>query len=361
VVDAAAGDEDVGAGVGAAAAVGGATVAVAPRAPDNGGADEHAAARSVAPSAAIVTTRERARSNVEAIEGYRAMTKGEPLPALGRTLYVVATPIGNLRDITLRALDVLAQVDVIAAEDTRVTGVLLSYHGIRAAMLSLNEHNEQRRAAEIVKLLGAGKRVALVTDAGTPAISDPGAALVRAVGNAGFAVVPIPGPSAVIAALSAAGLEMSPWLFFGFLPATAAARCAALDSLAALPFALVFYEAPHRIKATLAALATSLGATRELVIARELTKRFESIHRCLLGEAAAWIESDADRQRGEFVLLVAAPGAAAADADDMHDATLLLLLAELPLARAVKLAAALTRAPKNRLYQRALTLKPPPR
>jgi 16S rRNA (cytidine1402-2'-O)-methyltransferase len=332
-----------------------AEVAVGARAPDNGGADEHAAS-SAALSAATVARHQRAESNVEAIERDNAMTKGEPLPALGRTLYVVATPIGNLRDITLRALDILGQVDVIAAEDTRVTGVLLSHHGIRARLLSLNEHNERRRVAEVVKLLDAGKHVALVTDAGTPAISDPGATLVRAIGDAGFAVVPIPGPSAVIAALSAAGLEASPWLFFGFLPATAAARRAALESLAELPYALVFYEAPHRIQATLAALAATLGATREIVIARELTKRFESIHRCLLGEAIAWIEADTDRQRGEFVLVVSAP-AAVVEAEDNHDAMLTLLLAELPLARAVKVAVALTRAPKNRLYQRALALK----
>jgi 16S rRNA (cytidine1402-2'-O)-methyltransferase len=339
-----------------AVAAGGAAVAVVARAPDNGGADEHAAANSTALSAAMVARRRRAESNVEAIEGDSAMTREEPLPALGRTLYVVATPIGNLRDITLRALDVLGQVDVIAAEDTRVTGVLITHHGIRAQLLSLNEHNERRRATEIIRMLDAGKRVALVSDAGTPAISDPGAALVRAVSDAGFAIVPVPGPSAVIAALSAAGLEASPWLFVGFLPATAAARRSALESLVALPFALVFYEAPHRIQATLAALAASLGTAREIVIARELTKRFETIHRCPLGEASAWIDADPDRQRGEFVLLVGAP-AVAAEADDAHDATLALLLAELPLARAVKLAVALTRAPKNRLYERALALK----
>src|SRR5450631_1438370 len=222
---------DAGDGAGGAlgvatGAAGVTTVAVVTRAPDNGGADEHAAPRNTAHSAVHVVRRVRAEVNVEAIEGDSAMTRGEPLPALGRTLYVVATPIGNLRDITLRALDILGQVDVIAAEDTRVTGVLISHYGIRAQLLSLNEHNERRRAAEIVKLLDAGKRVALVTDAGTPAISDPGAALVRAVGDAGFAVVPVPGPSAVIAALSAAGLDASPWLFFGFLPATAAARSA---------------------------------------------------------------------------------------------------------------------------------------
>ncbi len=331
------------------------------REPDNGGDDEHPATSSRSTSAQIVARSVGIETGVEAIEKDSAMTKGEPLPALGRTLYVVATPIGNLRDITLRALDILGQVDVVAAEDTRVTGVLLAHHGIRAQLLSVNEHNEQRRAAEILRVLGAGKRVALVTDAGTPAISDPGATLVQAVRDAGYSVVPVPGPSAAVAALSAAGLESTPWLFFGFLPATAAARRSALERLAGLPYALVFYEAPHRIRATLAALAAVLGSVREVVIARELTKRFESIHRCTLGEAAAWIEADADRQRGEFVLVVAAPAAAAAEAEDAHDELLALLLAEMPLARAVKLAVALTHAPKNRLYERALGLRQPPR
>jgi len=286
------------------------------------------------------------------------MTRGEPLPALGQTLYVVATPIGNLRDITLRALDVLGQADVIMAEDTRVTGVLIAHHGIRAQLLSLNEHNERRRATEIIKMLGAGKSVALVSDAGTPAISDPGAALVRAVRDAGFAVVPVPGPSAVTAALSASGLEASPWLFVGFLPAAPTARRSALEPLAGLPFALVFYEAPHRIQATLAALAATLGAAREVVIARELTKRFESIHRCLLSDACKWIDADGDRKRGEFVVIVdAPPRAPLSEPAAAHDAMLLTLLAELPLAQAVRIAAAQTGAPRKRLYARALHLK----
>ncbi len=285
------------------------------------------------------------------------MTKGEPLPALGRTLYVVATPIGNLRDITLRALDILSQVDVIAVEDTRVTSVLLAEHGIRTRLLSVNEHNERRRSTEVIGLLDAGQRVALVTDAGTPAISDPGTALVRAVLDAGYAVVPVPGPSAVVAALSASGLEASRWLFVGFLPATAAARRSALEPLSALPFALVFYEAPHRILATLGALAITLGAQREVVIARELTKRFESMHRCRLGDAAAWIGADPDRQRGEFVVIVDAPPRAKVPEVAAHDAILSTLLAELPLAQAARIAAAHTGAPRKHLYARALHLK----
>lgn len=285
------------------------------------------------------------------------MTRGEPLPAVERTLYVVATPIGNLRDITLRALDVLGQVDVVAAEDTRVTGGLLAHHGIRVQLVSLNEHNEKRRAAEVIALLAKGKRVALVTDAGTPAISDPGALLVRAVTDAGFAVVPVPGPSAVIAALSASGIAAAHWMFCGFLPATAAARRTALDAVATVPAALVFYEAPHRVLATLTAMADALGATRDIVIARELTKRYETIHRCALGAAVAWIGADPDRVRGEFVLIVSAPDQVTEPDAESHDATLSLLLAELPLARAVKLATALTGASKNSLYERALALK----
>ena len=285
------------------------------------------------------------------------MTRGEPSPVLARTLYVVATPIGNLRDITLRALDVLGQVDIVAAEDTRVTATLASHYGITARLASLHEHNERQRADEVIGWLAADKRVALVTDAGTPAISDTGAMLVRAVQDAGFAVVPIPGPSALVAALSASGLAASQWLFCGFLPATAGARTREIERVDAFGSALVFYEAPHRIEATVAALAASLGAERGLIIARELTKKFETIHRCALGDAAAWLEADANRKRGEFVLIVEpapVPPPAAADA---HDALLSALLAELPLAQSVRIAVAATAEPKNRLYERALALK----
>jgi 16S rRNA (cytidine1402-2'-O)-methyltransferase len=286
------------------------------------------------------------------------VTTSETVQAIGGTLYVVATPLGNLRDITLRALDILGTADVIAAEDTRVSAKLLARHGIAARLMSLHAHNERRRAAEVVALLEAGKSVALVSDAGTPAVSDPGAALVRAVAKAGYDVVPIPGPSAVIAALSVAGIETSQWLFCGFLPATAAARRAALERLRPFPGVLVFYEAPHRIAATLDALASALGPERGLVIARELTKRFETIHRCRLGDASAWLAADADRARGEFVLVVDAPVEVEQSGDraDAHDAALRALLAELPLAQAVRLAVALTGASRNRLYERALLL-----
>jgi 16S rRNA (cytidine1402-2'-O)-methyltransferase len=285
------------------------------------------------------------------------MTKDEPLPALDRTLYVVATPIGNLRDITLRALDVLRQVDIVAAEDTRVTRSLATHYGISATLVSLHEHNERRRASEIISWLAKGKRVALVSDAGTPAISDPGAELVRAVAEAGYAIVPVPGPSALVAAMSASGIRASQWMFCGFLPASAAARTKALERMRTYPCALVFYEAPHRVAATIDALAAVLGEERALVVAREITKRFESIHRCRLGDAAAWLAEDDNRRKGEFVLIVEAPEIAEDSDDNAHDATLAALLEELPLAQAVRIAVSITGVPRNRLYGRALAIK----
>jgi 16S rRNA (cytidine1402-2'-O)-methyltransferase len=296
-------------------------------------------------------------------EGVVAVTAGDALPAIESALYVVATPLGNLRDVTLRALDVLGRVDLIAAEDTRVTHTLLAHHGIAARTLSLHEHNERARAGKVIEVLAAGGSVALVTDAGTPTVSDPGAALVNAVTSAGYSVVPVPGPSAVIAALSISGLSAAEWLFCGFLPAKEGARRRTLARLSAYPFALVFYEAPHRIVATAGALAEAFGGDRTLVIARELTKRFESIHRCRLGDAIAWLAADADRMRGEFVLIVDAPSASATVSDESsaYDAVLQPLLAELPLAQAVRLAAAVTGAPRNALYQRALALRGDPR
>jgi 16S rRNA (cytidine1402-2'-O)-methyltransferase len=290
-----------------------------------------------------------------------AVTTGEGLPAIGQALYVVATPLGNLRDISLRALDVLARVDMIAAEDTRMTARLLARHGIATRQFSLHAHNERRRAGEVVALLAAGKNVALVSDAGTPGVSDPGAEVVRAVAAAGYAVVPIPGPSAVIAALSVSGLAAPQWLFCGFLPAAAAARRAALARLKDLPFTLVFYEAPHRIAAMLDALVAAFGPERRLVVARELTKRFEAIHRCRLGDAGAWLAADPNRARGEFVLIVDAPDVSdaatkAGDTTDADDRMLTALLAELPLAQAVRLAVTLTGASRKRLYARALAL-----
>ena len=283
--------------------------------------------------------------------------------AVPGTLYVVATPVGNLRDVTLRALDILGSVDVVAAEDTRVTAILLRHFGIAARPLSLHEHNEAARAARIVAMLRDGRSVALVSDAGTPAVSDPGALLVRAVRDAGFAVIPIPGANAAIAAVSAAGLQAAQFLFLGFLPATAKARREALIAVAALPVALVFYEAPHRVGATLAALSEVLDGERELTVARELTKKFEAIARLPLADASAWLAADPNRGRGEFVLLVDAPkpGADATDApapSPEAERWLRALLDELPPSRAARVVAAMTGEPRDRLYARALALKP---
>ena len=273
-------------------------------------------------------------------------------------LYVVATPIGNLGDISARALGVLAQADLVAAEDTRTTGHLLAHHGIAAKLVALHEHNEMQRAAELVARIKAGATVALVSDAGTPGISDPGALLVARAREAGITVIPIPGANAAIAALSAAGLAGPHFLFYGFLPSRGAARRAALEALRGLPYALVFYEAPHRVTECVAALAAVLGGEREIVIARELTKLFEAIHNCRLDQASAWLAADANRQRGEFVLIVSgAQAQPAAGLSAESERVLRLLLVEMPLKQAAALAAAITGARKNELYARALELR----
>ena len=272
-------------------------------------------------------------------------------------LYVVGTPIGNLRDLTLRALDVLKAVDVVAAEDTRVTRHLLQHYGSDAQLVSLHEHIEEERSARVLDLLRAGKSVALVSDAGTPAISDPGARLVRRVREAGFPVIPIPGPSAVTTAMSVAGLRSEHFLFYGFLPVQSGARLRELEALRESSAALVFYEAPHRVHETLSDLARLLGGEREVIIARELTKLFETIHVCRLDEALAWLEADPNRSRGEFVVVVeGAPASRAAQAAEGERA-LSILLRELPLKQAVQLAAEITGAKRNALYDRALELK----
>ena len=278
---------------------------------------------------------------------------------LEAALYVVATPIGNLRDITLRALDVLAAADVIAAEDTRNTAHLLKHHGISAKkLIAVHQHNERGAADKVIALLQAGQSVAFASDAGTPAVSDPGALLVQAVRAAGLRVIPIPGASAAMAALSAAGLNDPHFLFYGFLPNKSAARRSALQSLASHPYTLVFYEAPHRIVECVADLCAVLGGARQVVLAREITKLFETIHACALLDAEAWLQSDSNQQRGEFVLLVSGampqPGLSAETLD-----TLSKLLDELPLKQAVQLAAGITGANRSELYQRALQIKNP--
>ena len=273
-------------------------------------------------------------------------------------LYVVATPIGNLGDITLRALDVLGAVEVVAAEDTRNTRHLLQHHGIGdAKLLALHQHNERAGAEKIITLLQQGKSVALVTDAGTPAVSDPGALLVEAVRAAGFRVIPIPGASAAIAALSASGLANPRFLFYGFLPNKSAARRTALQSLADHPCTLVFYEAPHRILECVTDLHAVFGDAREIVFARELTKLFENIHRCTLGTALDWLNRDPNNQRGEFVLLVSGAAPRNDDLDAQAERVLAALLSELPLKQAVGLAVQITGLNKNALYERALALK----
>jgi 16S rRNA (cytidine1402-2'-O)-methyltransferase len=270
-------------------------------------------------------------------------------------LYVVPTPLGNLADLTRRAEDVLRQVPWVAAEDTRHSGPLLKQLGSSARTLPAHRHNEHEAAARIVERLQAGESVALISDAGTPGISDPGARVVAAVRAAGCRVVPLPGPCAAITALSASGLVDEHFLFYGFLPSKGGQRRQAIAALREQPAALVFYEAPHRVLETVADLAAGLGE-RTLVVARELTKLFESIHSCPLGEALAWLEADANRQRGEFVLIVS--GAPAGADDGEGERVLQLLLADgLPVKQAAKLAAAITGAAKNALYERALALK----
>lgn len=274
------------------------------------------------------------------------------------TLYVVATPIGNLEDITLRALEVLKAVDVIAAEDTRHTSGLLLHYGIRKKMLAVHEHNEHQSAEQLLNRLRAGESVALVTDAGTPGISDPGAVVVDIVREAGLPVVPIPGASAVIAALSASGIRQNGFSFVGFLPASGSQRRKTLESLKEQTATLVFYEAPHRVVESVKDMATILGGERRITIARELTKTFETFHRCMLNEAAAWLEADPNQQRGEFVLLVESlPRVEDTEISEDVERVLKLLMAELPLKQAVKLAAEITGAKKNALYEHGLKIK----
>lgn len=261
--------------------------------------------------------------------------------------------------MTQRAVEILRQVKWIAAEDTRHSAPLLKHYGCSARLLAAHEHNEEAAAQQVIARLSEGESVALVSDAGTPAISDPGARLVARVREAGHRVVPLPGACAAIAALSASGLTESHFLFYGFLPARARQREEALNGLLDLPYALVFYEAPHRILETVESLAKVFGPDRTLVIARELTKLFETIHSGPLGEALGWLTDDANRQRGEFVLLVSG---AEASGDDGEGARVLKLLLDegLPVKQAAKLAHAITGAGKNAMYDLALSMRDEP-
>jgi 16S rRNA (cytidine1402-2'-O)-methyltransferase len=274
-------------------------------------------------------------------------------------LYVVATPIGNLADLTLRAIHVLGLVDAIACEDTRHSAPLLRQLGIDGKpLLAVHEHNEREAASGVLARLSRGERVAYVSDAGTPAISDPGAALVAAAQAAGYRCVPVPGPSSTVAALSVAGdAVVGPFTFVGFLSSRAGERTRAVQQLAACAPAQVLFEAPHRIEALAAALAEACGA-RAVTLCRELTKQFESVSTMAAAELPGWLAADPHRSRGEFVLVLHAL-VAATEAHDTpaFDQTLRTLLAALPLKQAVTLAAELTGAPRNALYEYALSLK----
>ena len=273
-------------------------------------------------------------------------------------LYVLATPIGNVCDITFRALHVLTIADAIACEDTRNTSHLLTRYGLTQTLIAAHEHNENEVADKIIARLQQGQRIALVSDAGTPGVSDPGARIVAAVRAAGLTVVPLPGPSAAVTAISASGLVNDQFRFVGFLPNKSRQREHALQKLTQESATLVFYEAPHRIVETVTALLEAFGPTRQIVLARELTKLFETVHRCPLAQAPDWLAADANRQRGEFVILIeGATNDEDAAADIEGERILRVLLAELPVKQAAALAAQITGQKKNALYERALQIR----
>lgn len=273
-------------------------------------------------------------------------------------LYVVATPIGNLQDISARALEVLGTVALIAAEDTRHSRKLLTHYGIATPLTALHEHNERAVTEKLLTTLRAGKDIALVSDAGTPLISDPGFHLLREVRKARIRTIPVPGASACITALSVAGLPTDRFVFEGFLPSRPVGRRQRLQTLRDEPRTLVFYEASHRICACLADMAQCLGGDREATVARELTKTFETVEQGTLAELDAWVRADANRQKGEFVVLVhGAPPPGDTGVNPASAAILDILLAELPLKQAAVLAAKITGQSRNRLYEHGLTLK----
>lgn len=288
----------------------------------------------------------------------RSPVTGPPTGVLPGTLYVVATPIGNLGDLSERARGILGSVAIIAAEDTRHTRSLLQAFGIATPLVSLHEHNEAARVGPLIERLRNGEAVALVSDAGTPLLSDPGFELVRAAMDADIRVSPVPGPNAAVAALSACGLPTKRFAFEGFLPSKSAARKAALVELAQEARTLVFYEAPHRLAEVLVDMAQALGDTRRAAIGRELTKRFETMYSGTLAELAERAKQDPDMSRGELVLMVAGcsddlPVALAADAEKV----LRVLLEELPASQAAKLAARITGEKRAVLYERAVKLQ----
>jgi 16S rRNA (cytidine1402-2'-O)-methyltransferase len=278
------------------------------------------------------------------------------------SLYVVATPIGNLADLSMRAIETLKSADVVAAEDTRVTRGLLAHFGIGTRLIAVHEHNERDAAAGIVKLLASGQSIALVSDAGTPGVSDPGAKVVRAVREAGFDVVPIPGACALAAAMSASGMAEYGFTFAGFLPAKSKERTARLNELAQRQEAIVFYEAPHRIVETIEAMRAVFGDGVSVLIAREITKKFEELHVTTLGGAGAWLLEDENRQRGEFVIVIENTSTgedveAKTAQTQALERTLAALCEELPLKQAVALAVKLTGEKRNVVYELALKMK----
>lgn len=274
------------------------------------------------------------------------------------TLYIVATPLGNRADITLRAIETLKSVDLIAAEDTRHSLPLLQHLGINKPLLALHEHNERENADKLIKRLVEGESIALISDAGTPLISDPGYHLVNAAREQGVRVVPIPGACAAIAALSVAGLPTDRFIFEGFLPAKSQGRVLRLKELMDEARTIIFYESPHRIKELLADLQKVFGDDRPIVIARELTKLFETIHSGCVRDVIHWMIADPNQQRGEFVVMVAGVENTPEQAEMISaDSLLKILLEELSVKKAAEMAAKITGKRKNDLYQRALELK----
>jgi 16S rRNA (cytidine1402-2'-O)-methyltransferase len=278
-----------------------------------------------------------------------------PQDAVAGTLYVVATPIGNLADMVPRAIETLQTVAVIAAEDTRHSARLLAHFDIKTPAVAYHDHSDEQRTEQLLARLLAGESVALISDAGTPLVSDPGYRLVRSARERGIKVVPIPGACAMVAALSAAGLPSDRFAFEGFLPAKETARRAQLQTLAKDPRTLLFYEAPHRILETLQDMSVIFGAEREVVVAREITKTFETIKGGSLAEITAWVEGDSNQQRGEIVILVR--GAVLVEDGEIspeQERVMRVLLEELPVKQAAALGAKLTGLKKNFLYQWAL-------
>ncbi len=273
-------------------------------------------------------------------------------------LYVVATPIGNLEDMTPRAIRILSEVDLIAAEDTRHSGKLLKHFGIEAKTEALHEHNERSQVPRLIEILQAGKSIAFITDAGTPLVSDPGFHLVRSARQAGLTVIPVPGACAAIAALSAAGLPSDRFVFEGFPPAKSAARRAVFEKLREEARTLIFYESPHRILESLKEMTEIFGPEREAVLARELTKQFETVRSGTLTELSEWVNRDPHQQLGEFVILIhGVPREEREAVDEEAERVLRILLGELPVSQAAALAAKITGLKKNRLYEYALNLK----